>query len=85
MTTVTTTMVRTIRERRANKETCKAIGADLGLHEQTVWKYASDKNLEAATAAQRRHWQRAKADPEKMKRRREALRRFAAKNPGRKK
>jgi hypothetical protein len=76
-------MVRTIRQRRANKETCKAIGADLGLHEHTVWKYANDKNLAAANAAYQRHWQRAKADPEKMERRREAMRRFEAKNPGR--
>lgn len=82
---VTTTMVREIRRRRAEGETLNAIAADLGIHPHTVWKYASDRNTAAVVAAEKRHWARAKADPERMERRRDALRRYEARNPNRRK
>jgi len=72
---VTTTIVRDIRRRRAEGEKLASIAAALGVSYDTAWKYASDSNLATRNEIDRRDWERVKADPERLARRREAARR----------
>lgn len=73
-TTVTTGMVREIRQRKADGQKLKEIAAAMGLHIQTVWKYSTEENTATAKRTEQNTKARIRADPVRLaKRRAEAL------------
>lgn len=71
---ITTSTIKQIRALLRSGLSHRAVAQQLGLHPNTVGKYQNDAMADLIRARDKARWERERADPEKVERRRTAAR-----------